>query len=57
MPDFIEEKTLWDLERLGYWAEAQDAEAAWTNREPWHPDDIQIPLAIRQSIDLINALL
>jgi len=57
MPDFLEEKTLWDLERLGYWQEAEDAEAAWAEHKPWHPDGLSLPLSIRQAVDLVNTLL
>jgi hypothetical protein len=50
------ENALRELETLGYWNEAFDAESAWLEHDVWFPpEDLDLPFDTRQMIGQVNA--
>ena len=48
--------TLYDLERLGYWLEAEEAEIRWRENRPYFPPFyIDLPRDLRSEIGSLNA--
>jgi hypothetical protein len=56
-PNIRMDLALYDLERLGLWLEAEQAQMDWDNRKPYVPTwDAweRIPAPIKHDIDVIN---
>jgi len=56
--DLARDLAVYSLETLGYWLEAEEAQACWDHKRPWWPlPDTDLPLSMRQEIGRINAQL
>jgi len=46
---------LYDLERLGYWLEAEEAEFCWNRQLPWPiPLDVELPRPVFREVTEVN---